>query len=125
MLAAYENEGTPEAGQAGGERLMRRLGLLLLCAGLIIFSANLLWEAQLRPGGPGLTVIGLLMLYCARIGRVSWAVHLMCWGLLLVGWSGALIGTGLYNISWIALPIAAVVAGGTPAASRTEEEMTP
>ena len=111
MLAAYENEGTPEAGQAGGERLMRRLGLLLLCAGLIIFSANLLWEAQLRPGGPGLTVIGLLMLYCARIGRVSWAVHLMCWGLLLVGWSGALVGTGLYNISWIALPIATMMGG--------------
>lgn len=111
MLAAYENEGTPEAGQAGGERLMRRLGLLLLCAGLIIFSANLLWETQLRPGGPGLTVIGLLMLYCARIGRVSWAVHLMCWGLLLVGWSGALVGTGLYNISWIALPIATMMGG--------------
>lgn len=111
MLAAYENEGTQDAGQACGETLMRRLGLLLLGAGLIIFSANLLWEAQLRPGGPGLTVIGLLMLYCARIGRISRAVHLMCWGLLLIGWSGALIGSGFYNIAWIALPVATMVGG--------------
>ncbi len=111
MLAAYEKEGIQEASRAGGAILMRRLGLLLLGTGLLVLCANLLWESRLRPGGPGLTLIGLLMVYWAHVGRISWAVQLMCWGLLLIGWSGALMAAGLYNISWIALPIASMLGG--------------
>ena len=91
--------------------LIRTLGIFLSAAGALLTLANLVFNIPLRPGGPGLIVIGMAMYYCARNGRTSLAAHVLCWGLILLAWVGSLMTTGIHHFAWVALPIATILGG--------------
>ncbi len=91
--------------------LLRSIGRLILITGLVTTAVNLLSKLGLRPGGVGLLVLGILVIYLVRIGRSTWAAQTMCWGLLCVSLMGAVVNSGIQSISWVALPIAAILGG--------------
>lgn len=93
------------------QALLRRLGHLMLAVGLIITATNLVSPVGLRPAGIVVVALGATVVTLARFGHYDWAGQASCWGMVLVSVVGALTGGGVSNVSWVALPLAAILSG--------------
>lgn len=93
------------------QALLRRLGRLILAVGLIITTTNLVSTVGLRPGGIVLVILGAAIITLARQGHYGWAAQASCWGMVVVSVVGALTGGGITNVSWVALPLSAILSG--------------
>lgn len=91
--------------------LLRRIAWAVVLAGLVLLAVNLVNGLGLRPGSVALLFTGLGMLGAVRAQRPSWAVSIMCVGALLMNAASAWVIMGLFNLSWIALPLAIIVSG--------------
>lgn len=94
-----------------GQALLRRFGRLIVAVGLVLTMANLISEIGLRPGGILLVLLGAAIVALTRMGQYAWAAQAFCWGLLFVSVVGAFAGQGVSSVSWVALPIAAILSG--------------
>lgn len=92
-------------------KLLRGIGIALVLSGVLVSFVNVADGLGLRPGGLLLVLIGLGIIALVHRGMNLWAVSLLCWGLLLINFSSALVIRGLANVSWVAVPLAIMAAG--------------
>lgn len=88
-----------------------KIGWLMLCVGGVISAVNLWTPLGLRPGGLVVMCTGGVMLLLLRWGRARWAAQALCFGLLAYAGAVALQSQGLYNPSWLGVPIAVLMSG--------------
>jgi hypothetical protein len=96
---------------ADNHQLLFSIGLALAVCGALISCVNVLDGLGLRPGGLLLTLIGIGMMLFVHQGHNTWAVMLLCVGLLVMNALSALVIRGLGNVSWLAVPVAIMAAG--------------
>lgn len=92
--------------------LLHRMGWVILVAGLLIFTVNTITAPTvIRPAPVILALLGAVMLLLVRYGHPHWAAYTMCWGLAVISWVGGYTTTGLWAVSWIAMPVACMASG--------------
>ncbi len=92
--------------------LLYRMGWVILTAGLLIFVVNAITAPTvIRPAPVILALLGAVMLLLVRYGHPHWAAYTMCWGLAVISWVGGYTTTGLWAVSWIAMPVACMASG--------------
>ena len=94
-----------------GQALLRKMGRLMIAVGLVITLVNLVSAIGLRSGGIALVLVGAALVALTRVGQYGWAAQTFCWGLLFVSIVGAFASQGVGSVSWVALPIAAILSG--------------
>lgn len=103
----------PSSSLADDEGLLITTGQLLLGGGLALALLGWLSDlgADVASAGAGLSLTGALVLWLNRQGRSSWALQTVCMGLLATVWITAYVQDGLYSLTWIFVPLVAMLSG--------------
>ena len=113
MKVSAEAVSRPTSSLADDEGLLISTGQLLGVAGLALVAFA--WLADMgqdvAAAGIGLCLTSVAMLSLNRWGRPSWALQTVCMGLLSTVWVTAYVQDGLYSLTWIFVPLVAMLSG--------------
>jgi signal transduction histidine kinase/CheY-like chemotaxis protein len=91
-------------------RLLWPISLTVTASSVFVMAFNFFALGGLvRPTAVITTLVGLLTLLLLRAGQVTAASFLICLGIAVASWAGVSVAGTLYNVSFIALPIAVVL----------------